>query len=83
MQQPALILARLDGVLLAREPVDDVDANAGVPDTIAQLGREVPLDLLSRRARNAIEQGAIRTSVPPSPNSVRRGRPNSSARLYA
>ena len=38
MQQPALVLARLNGVLLTREPVDDVDTDAGLPDT----GRAAP-----------------------------------------
>ena len=56
MQQPALVLARLDGVLLTREPVDDVDTHAGLPDTVAQLRREIPLDLFSRQAADAIEQ---------------------------
>jgi hypothetical protein len=56
MQQPALVLARLDGVLLTREPVDDVDTDAGLPDTVAQLRREIPLDLFSRQTADAIEQ---------------------------
>ena len=56
MQQPALVLARLNGVLLTREPVDDVDTDAGLPDTVAQLRREIPLDLFSRQTTDAIEQ---------------------------
>jgi hypothetical protein len=64
MQQPAFVLARLDGVLLTREPVDNVDTHAGLPDTVAQLRREIPLPSSS---------GAIRTWVPPSPNSTRMG----------
>src|SRR6266536_2298278 len=56
MQQPALVLAWLDGVLLTREPVDDVDPDAGLPDTVAQLRREIPLDLFSRQTADAIEQ---------------------------
>ena len=55
VEQPALVLARLDGVLLTREPVDDVDTDAGLPDTVAQLRREIPLDLFSRETANAIE----------------------------
>ena len=56
MQQPALVLARLDRVLLTREPVDDVDTDAGLPNTVAQLRREIPLDLFSRQTADAIEQ---------------------------
>ena len=59
MQQPALVLARLDRVLLTREPVDDVDTDAGLPNTVAQLRREIPLDLFSRQTADAIEQRAV------------------------
>src|SRR4029077_4791309 len=56
MQQPALVLARLNDVLLTREPVDDVDTDAGLPDTVAQLRRGEPLSVLSRQTTDAIEQ---------------------------
>jgi hypothetical protein len=36
MQQPALVLPRLDRVLIACQPVDDCDADAGLPDAVAQ-----------------------------------------------
>jgi hypothetical protein len=55
MQQPALVLARLDSILLTREPVDNVDTDAGLPDTVAQLRREIPLDLFSRQTAHAGE----------------------------
>ena len=35
MQQLALILARFDRVLLARQPIDDVDAHARLSDAVA------------------------------------------------
>lgn len=47
MEQPAFVLPRLDRVLLAGELVEDGDADAGLADAIAQLGGEVPLNLLS------------------------------------
>ena len=62
MQQPALVLARLNGVLLTREPVDDVDTDAGLPDTVAQLRREIPLDTFlptDRECHRAAERSAL------------------------
>jgi hypothetical protein len=63
MQQPALVLARLNGVLLMREPVDDVDTDAGLPDTVAQLRREIPLDLFSRQTAKC-HRAAERSALP-------------------
>src|ERR1700736_3037513 len=56
MQQASFVLARLDCVLLTRQPIDNADAHAGVADAVAQLGREIPLDLLSRESADAVEQ---------------------------
>jgi hypothetical protein len=47
MQQAPLVLARLDGVLLARKPIDNADAHPGVTNPIAQFRCEVPLDLFT------------------------------------
>jgi len=56
MQQTPLVLTRLDRILLARQPVEDGDAHAGLPDAVAQLGGEIPLDLFSREGADAVEQ---------------------------
>ena len=56
MQQASFVLARLDCVLLTRQPIDNADAHAGLADAVAQLGREIPLDLLSRESADTVEQ---------------------------
>src|SRR6266498_3112062 len=56
MQKAALILTRLDCVLLARNSIDDVDSDACLANTIAQFRREIPLDLLSRQSADSIEE---------------------------
>src|SRR4030095_15686931 len=56
MQPPSFVLPRLDGVLLPSNLVDHRNARAGMPNAIAQLRREIPLDLFSRERANSIEQ---------------------------
>src|SRR5215813_4493284 len=56
MQEPALVLARLDQILLAREPIDDSDPDPGLVDPVAQLRGEVPLNLLAREPSHSLEE---------------------------
>src|SRR5215471_9914488 len=56
MQELALILARLDQILLAREPIDDSDPDSGLADSVAQLRGEVPLNLLARESSHSLEE---------------------------
>ena len=56
MQQSSFVLPRLHCILLASDLVDHRNTHAGVADTVAQLRREVPLDLLSRERTNSFEQ---------------------------
>src|SRR5260221_14559475 len=56
MQELALVLARFDQVLLAREPIDNLDPDPGLAYPIAQLGSEVPLDLLAREPSHSLEE---------------------------
>src|SRR6266511_318285 len=56
MQQSSFVLPRLHCVLLPGDLVDHWNTHAGVADTVAQLRREVPLDLLSRKRTNSLEQ---------------------------
>ena len=55
MQQASFVLARRDCVLFTRQPIDNADTHAGLADAVAQLGREIPLDLLSRESADAVE----------------------------
>jgi hypothetical protein len=48
VQQPAFLLPRLDSVLFAGKPVNDGDLHACLPDSIAQFGSQIPLDLFTR-----------------------------------
>src|SRR6266498_4975755 len=56
VQQSSFVLPWLDYILLPSDLVDHCNTHAGVADTIAQLRREVPLDLLSREQTNSLEQ---------------------------
>src|SRR5258705_2367478 len=56
MQQTPFVLPWLDCILFASDLVDHGNTHAGVADTVAQLRREVPLDLLSRERTNSVEQ---------------------------
>src|SRR6266542_912381 len=56
VQQPSFVLPWLDCILLPSNLVDHRDTHAGVTDAVAQLRREVPLDLLSRERTNSLEQ---------------------------
>ena len=58
MQQPSLVGARLDLVLLARKLVDHRHANLGVADSVAQLRGQIPLDLLAGKGTDSLQQGA-------------------------
>src|SRR5215471_9361366 len=57
MEQAAFELPRLDLVLLARKFIDYRDTNLGSTDPVAQLRGQIPLDLLSAQAADAVEQG--------------------------
>ena len=57
MQQPPGELARLHGELLARGAVHDPHPHTRLADALAQLGRQVPLDLLARKLADAGQQG--------------------------
>src|SRR3990172_9273937 len=58
VQQPPAELARLDRVLLARLAVHHLDPHARLPDAVAQLRGEVPLDLLAAELADAGQQRA-------------------------
>src|SRR5213079_2188132 len=58
MQQPSLVGARLDLVLLTRKLVDHRHANLGVADSVAQLRGQIPLDLLAGKGTDSLQQGA-------------------------
>src|SRR6185437_5372544 len=53
MQKATLELARLDLELRSRGSIDDADRHARMADPVAQLGREVPLDLLTAEILDA------------------------------
>jgi hypothetical protein len=56
MQELALVLARLDQVLLARELIDDSDPDPGFADPVAQLRGEVPLNLFAREPAHSSQE---------------------------
>src|SRR5215469_378780 len=56
MQELALVLARLDQILLAREPIDDSDLDPGLADPVAQLRGEVPLNLFAREPAHSLQK---------------------------
>src|SRR5260370_31743771 len=58
MQQPTLVYARLDLVLLARELVDDSHANLRASDPVTQFRGQIPLDLLAGEYPDPLKQGA-------------------------
>src|SRR5262249_29928260 len=55
-QELTCVLARLDQILLAREPIDDSDPDPGLADPVAQLRGEVPLNLLAREPAYSFEE---------------------------
>src|SRR5208283_2818686 len=54
VQQPAFELSRLNLVLSARKFVDHRYTNLRIPNTIAQLRRQIPLDLLATQSADAL-----------------------------
>src|SRR6516225_1273750 len=79
MQQTPLELSRLNLVLLSRQLVDHRHANSTVSDSVAQLGGEIPLNLLAVQVTDSVEQGSdldlgasLAKKSPPRPHCVAR-----------
>src|SRR5207244_11330832 len=53
VQEPSLVLPRLDLELRARCSIDDAHRHAGMTDAVAQLRGKIPLDLLATEVLDA------------------------------
>ncbi len=58
VQQPALVFPGLDPELGARRSVDDAYVDAGMANAVAELGGEIPLDLLAAEVLDARQDAA-------------------------